>query len=168
MDTLKTLRDYGDFAGNVFLGRMYTYKYRALPDRWKENPYFDRFPTTIITFRHDVKTFDGINFNHVDVERRAELLDVLQPFFISKNNMSFFEWKEFREVVHLRKYRLAQVCMRRYRLNNCYAGIIKVKDALWREAIMERSEAFFATDTLRPIKSEKIWLDSLRKSRMIK
>ena len=168
MEQIKQLNEYGNFVGNVFLGRLYTYKYRALPDRSKENPYFDRYPTTIIIKRHDSLTFDGINFNHIDIERRLELMDNLKPFFMERDGQKFFEYKEYREVAHLRKFRLAYVCLRRYRLKNCYAGIVRVRDDIWNETIMEANERFFSTSTLKQLKSETIWLDSLRRSRMFK
>tara|TARA_B110000467_G_scaffold28683_1_gene25740 strand:- start:1430 stop:1945 length:516 start_codon:yes stop_codon:yes gene_type:complete len=171
METIKALREKGEFAGNVFLGGLYTYKYRALPERSNDNPYFDRFPTTIVTHKHDSKTFDGINFNHIDVERRAELLDALKPFFVFRNNKNYFNWKEYNEVKHLRMYRFAYVCLRRYRLRNCIAGIVKVRDSMWNEVIMERGESFFSytqTGAMSRIKSESVWLDSIRKTRIIK
>lgn len=168
METIKQLNEYGEFVGNIFLGRFYTFKYKAMKERFKENPYFDRYPTVIVTHRHDAMTFDGINFNYIDTERRSILLELLKPFFQVRNQRPFFEWREYKEISHLKKYKFARVCMRRYRIKGCYAGIVRVNDGMWSDTIMERNERFFTTDTLKPIKSENVWLDSLRKSRMIK
>lgn len=157
---LRQLREKGDFTGNVYRGFMYTFKYRALKERANEYPYFDRYPVILCINRHNAMTFDGINFNYIDISARAELLEALKSYFLIRNNRRFFDWREFMERIHLRVFRYAKLSLRRYRYKGCYAGIVRVKDDIWEDTIMEENEKFFkmdSTGSMTLVKSVKVW-----------
>ena len=152
----------GRATGNIFLGRMYGCRYFAL----KRERLFDLMPIIIVM---DVQNewFEGLNLHYLPIEARQELFPLLKRFIINRDG-SYFNFREFKRVLYTQQFRLAQVCVKRYRNENIFSGkIIRINDDLWESVLYEKRERFFRWQgaNLRSLKSEIIWRESLRKSR---
>jgi|TARA_B110000495_G_scaffold199231_1_gene212325 hypothetical protein len=75
--------------------------------------------------------------------------------------------KEFKRIMFAgRKYKLAQIAFRRYNLMKIKDKIIKILPQQWYDAMMETPQRFF-TGNREKIKGQRVWRESLIKSRRI-
>jgi len=158
-----SLNKTGKVAGTILLGRMYSYKYFALP----EEPLFDLFPIVLVT---DVssKWFEGLNLHYLDIERRRELYPLLNKFIKQRDGGNYFVANQFKQILYTKTFRLAQVCLRRYRKSNIRGRIFRIKDEIWESILYEDRERFLsftAGSSFRSINSPIVWRESLRQSR---
>ena len=158
-----SLNKTGKVAGNILLGRMYSYKYFALP----EEPLFDLFPIVLVT---DVSSrwFEGLNLHYLDIERRRELFPLLNKFIKKRDGGKYFVANEFKKILYTKTFRLAQVCLKRYRKSNIIGRNFRIKDEIWESMLYEDRERFLSYtsgSSFRTIKSPFVWRESLRKSR---
>ncbi len=157
-----SLTKSGTPTGQVLLGRMYGCRYLAL----KREPVFDLWPIIIVMDVHS-KWFEGLNLHYLPPEARKELYPLLKKFIINRDG-NYFRFNEFKTVLYTQTFRLAQVCVKRYRRENIFSGrIIRINDDFWDSILYEERERFFRWQgsNLRSLKSEIIWRSSLRKSR---
>tara|TARA_Y100001963_G_scaffold134279_1_gene194747 strand:- start:68 stop:559 length:492 start_codon:yes stop_codon:yes gene_type:complete len=152
----------GKATGNILFGRMYGCRYFAL----KREPLFDLWPIIIVM---DVKSkwFEGLNLHYLPLDARKELFPLLKRFIINRDG-NYFLFREFKRVLYTQTFRLAQVCVKRYRKENIFGGrTIRIRDDLWENILYEKRERFFRWQgqNLRSLKSPIIWRESIRKSR---
>lgn len=157
-----SLQKSGRPSGQILLGRLYGCRYFAL----KREPLFDLWPI-IIVMNVQSKWFEGLNLHYLPPEARKELYPLLKQFIINRDG-NYFRFNEFKRVLYTQTYRLAQVCVKRYRKENIFSGrIIRIRDDLWESILYEKRERFFSWQgaNLRSLKSPIVWRESLRKSR---
>ena len=158
-----SLNKSGIPTGQILWGRMYGCRYLA----FKKEPLFDLWPIIIVM---DVQSqwFEGLNLHYLPLESRQELFPLLEKFITIRDGGKYFNFREFKRVLYTQTFRLAQVCVRRYRRENIFNGrIIRIKDDLWESILYEKRERFYRWQgaNLRSLKSEIIWRESLRQSR---
>ena len=151
----------GKATGQILFGRMYSCKYFAL----KKEPVFDLWPVIIVM---DVKGkwFEGLNLHYLPIKERKELYTLLKQFIIDRDG-NFFNFREFKRVLFTVQFRLAQVCIKRYRKENMFGVTVRIRDNLWESVLYENRERFFRWQgqNLKSLKSPIIWRESIRKSR---
>ena len=155
----------GKPVSTAMLGKLYTFKYRATEDL---TPYYDMYPTVIV-MRRFAGGFSGLNFNYIDHELRATLMNTLKEFLIYKSGQKFFLFKQLQTRLNQRAFRPALVCIRSYRYENCQTPLIKVDDTIWDETIHLCEEMFIKvnpeTKSKSLLRSQIVWRDSLRRIR---
>lgn len=111
------------------------------------------------------KMFDRVYDKSTKTEK--EEMDELEKAMKNISNDTLLRAREFKKIIFSsRKYRLAKVAFRRYNLNKIQSKIIKILPQQWYDAIVETPQRFF-TGNRGKIKGERIWRESLIKSRRI-
>jgi hypothetical protein len=96
-----------------------------------------------------------------------EEMDELEKAMKKIPNDTLLRAKEFKKIMFSsRKYKFARVAFRRYNLDKIKSKIIKILPQQWYDAIVETPQRFF-TGKGGKIKGERIWRESLIKSRRI-
>ncbi|MBT4654929.1 MAG: hypothetical protein HOB59_03520 [Gammaproteobacteria bacterium] len=98
---------------------------------------------------------------------KEEEMEELEKSLKKIPNDTLLRAREFKKVMFSsRKYRLARVAFRRYNLNNINSRIIRILPQQWYDAIVETPQRFF-TGNRGKIKGERVWRESIIKSRRI-
>lgn len=109
-------------------------------------------------------------FNRVydkSTKTEKEEMDELEEAMKKIPDDTVLRAREFKKILFAsRKYRLARVAFHRYSLDNIKSKIIKILPKQWYDAIIETPQRFFTGEGAK-IKGERIWRESLIKSRRI-
>ena len=127
------LNDPNRISSKAFIGRMYFFKYDP---KYKDVlPVWDKFPL-VIPIEMYSDGFLGLNLHYLDPYSRLILLDKLQDFInndkyddTTKMNLSY------RLLSNSRRYKLFEVCVKRYLLNHIRSSIIYIEPDSWETAI---------------------------------
>lgn len=127
------LNDANRISSNVFVGRMFIYKYDP---KYKDTlPVWDMYPLVIPM---DIYSdgFLGLNLHYLDPYNRLALLDRLHDFI---NNDKYNNTTRFNLAYNLlsksRRYKLIEPCIKRYLFSHIMSSIIYIEPDNWETAI---------------------------------
>ena len=132
------LTDARRIAATAFIGRMYFFHYDP---KYKETlPVWDKFPL-VIPMEMYSDGFLGLNLHYLDPYSRLVLLDRLGDFI---NNDKYDDTTRFRLSYDLlsksRRYRIMDVCVKRYLSSHIVSSIIYIEPDQWETAIFLPTE----------------------------
>ena len=103
----------------------------------------------------------------MSVKTQTEEMTKLENALEKIPNDTMLRAKEFKRIMFSsRKYKLSQIAFRRYNLKKIKDKVIKILPQQWYDAIMETPQRFF-TGNREKIKGQRVWRESLIKSRRI-